>query len=149
MSQLITDPEEIRELYEFIKQKPLSYPDYSLWAEKCHRELQMGYKKGLVYRIDEKIIANMIFQPHKEDALCLEIKNGRVEYGFEGRGIFTELYHAVEKYAKEKGFKRIICDAHAESEQVVNRFLKWGFKIESRENLYKGGLELILVKDID
>jgi len=149
MPALITNPDEIKELYEFIKQKPLGYPDYLIWAEKCYCELQQGYKKGLVCRMDEKIIANMVFQPHKQDKSCLEIKNGRVEEGFEGRGIFTALYFEVEKYARENKFKRIVCDTHSSNKAVVSRFLKLGFKIEAQEDLYQKGLEIMLAKDID
>ena len=60
MNGLITDPDEIRELYEFIKQKPLDYPDYLLWVEKCYLELQSGYKKGFAYRMNGNIIADFV-----------------------------------------------------------------------------------------
>jgi ribosomal protein S18 acetylase RimI-like enzyme len=149
MPELITDPDEIKELYEFIKQKPLDYPDYLIWVEKCYRELQMGYKKGFVCRQDGKIIADFVIQPHKQHSQCLEIKNAQVADGFEGRGIFTAMYSEIEKYAMENKFKRIVCDAHASNKAVINRFLKLGFKIEAQEDLYKNGLEILLAKDID
>ena len=149
MNGLITDPDEIRELYEFIKQKPLDYSDYLVWVEKCYRELQSGYKKGFVSRLDGKIIADFVVQPHKQNSNCLEIKNARVTDGFEGRGIFTAMYSEIEKYARENGFKKIVCDTHASNKAVVSRFLKLGFKIEAQEDLYKNGLEILLAKDID
>jgi len=43
--QLLTDPEEVQRLYEFIRRFPLDYPDYFQWLEKCKRELELGYKK--------------------------------------------------------------------------------------------------------
>ena len=129
MNGLITDPDEIRELYEFIKQKPLDYSDYLVWVEKCYRELQSGYKKGFVSRLDGKIIADFVVQPHKQNSNCLEIKNARVTDGFEGRGIFSGLYRTVENYARENKFKRIVCDAHAANDAIISRFLKLGFRL--------------------
>lgn len=147
-NNLITDPEEIRELYKFIKSRPLGYPDYLIWVEKCFRELQIGEKKAVAYRVNGKIVANLVFQRHKEDGRLLELKNGRVDEAYMGRGIFAELLRETESYARDNGFLRIICDTH--DENVTQVFQALGYRIECRESLYEPGmLETILVKDIE
>ncbi|MFH1065698.1 MAG: GNAT family N-acetyltransferase [Nanoarchaeota archaeon] len=148
MSKLIINPDEIKELYEFIKQKPLDYPDYLTWVEKCYRELQSGYKKGFVSGIDGKIIADFVVQQHKQEPDCLEIKNAQVAGGFEGRGIFTAIYSEIEKYARENKFKRIVCDAHATNNAIIAGFLKLGFRVVAHEKLYNSGLEAIMEKEL-
>ena len=72
---LLTDPEEITRVYGFVKQFPLDYPNYSLWLEKCRRELELMYKKAF-YTSDnsENIIGSVIFQRHKQERSILEIK---------------------------------------------------------------------------
>lgn len=147
-TQLITDPEEIRQLYEFIKRFPYDYPDYLTWVEECFRELQLGYKKAFVYRVNNQIVGNLIFQQHKEDPKVLEMKNGRVEPRYRRKKIFTNLCNAIEKYARENGFKRIIADTHNDNTSIIQTLKKLGFEVETNEPLYSERLETILAKDL-
>jgi len=146
--ELIKDSEQVNQLYEFIKKMPLDYPDYNLWVEKCKRELELGNKKGLVIRDQDKIIAEMIFQPHKDDNKILEIKSARVDENYRGRGYFGIFLAEAEKYARKNGLKRIMIDCHSDQMKIVETTLKYGFSLESNEKLYNDKLESILVKDI-
>lgn len=148
-TQLITEPEEIEQIYEFIKRFQYDYPDYLIWVEQCFRELQLGYKKAFVYKINNEIIASLIFQQHKTEPKILEMKNARVKPRYRRRKIFTSLYDAVEKYAKEKGFKRITCDTHKDNLPVIQTLKSLGFTIEAEETLYtRKRLESILSKNL-
>ncbi len=146
--ELIKDPGEVTQLYEFIKKMSLDYPDYQLWVEKCKRELELGIKKGLVMRDNDKIIAEMVFQNHKDDNKILEIKNVRVDDAYRGRGYFGIFLAEAEKYARKHDLKRIMVDCHSDQIKIVETTLKYGFKLESNEKLYNDKLESILVKDI-
>jgi RimJ/RimL family protein N-acetyltransferase len=147
--KLISDPEEIKRLYEFIQKFPYDYPNYMAWVDKCYRELQLGYKKAFICINDGEIIANLIFQKHKQDPKSLELKNGRVDERYRRRKIFTSLYRAVEHYAHENGFLRIIADTHIDNQSVITTLENQGFVIEAKENLYhKDKLEVILSKKI-
>jgi len=147
--RLISDQKEIKQLYEFIKRKPLDYPGYLDWLEKCKRELELGCKKAFAYFAKDQIVANIIFQRHKKDPLVLELKNGRVDEGYSGRGVFRKLIDEVENYAKNEGFKRIVGDCHIENVEVIQVLEKLGFRVESAEKLYeKTRVESVLAKEL-
>lgn len=145
---LVTDPGEIKRLYAFIKAQPLDYPNYDAWVEKCLQELQAGVKHALVARTNELILANVIFQTHKQEPRILEVKNCRVDISYRGKGIFTKLMVAVEEYAREKGYQRIIVDAHTSNIPFIKAAERTGFRKDGEEPLYNEKLETILVKDI-
>ncbi|MBI4448287.1 GNAT family N-acetyltransferase [Candidatus Woesearchaeota archaeon] len=147
--KLVTDPDEIKSLYEFIKKFPYDYPDYLMWVEKCYRELQLGYKKAFVCKADEVIVANLVFQKHKDDSSSLELKNGRVDGGYQRKKIFSSLYNAAEAYAKENGYSRIVCDTHKDNKPVIATLKKLGFEEEAQESLYQNDkLEAVLSKKL-
>ena len=148
-ANLVTEPEEIRKLYEFIKACPLDYPDYLAWVDKCFKELERGYKKAFAYKINDNIVGNIIFQKHKENPHVLEIKNCRVEPEYRRQHIFTELYNLVERYAKDYGFKKIICDTHSDNTTFIRTMEGMGFKRKREETLYSQRLETILAKDLE
>lgn len=145
--KLVTDPNEINELYQFIKQYPLNYPNYSEWLKKCKRELELGYKKAFVYKLKGKIIADLIFQPHKQDSSLLELKNIRVIEEHRKKKVFSKLLKEAISYARQNRFKKIVVDAHADSE-VIKPLQKLGFSVESYENLYDSKLETVLGLDL-
>jgi len=146
---LVKDEEEIKQLYEFIKKFPLDYPSYFDWVEKCFRELQLGYKKAFVYKPNGHIVANLIFQKHKEDPKIIELKNGRVEEHYQRKKIFTLLYKAVEDNARQNNFLKIIGDTHKDNIPVIKTLKELDFKIEAEQSLYeKSKLEIILSKEL-
>jgi len=146
---LVKDEEEINRLYEFIKKLPLDYPGYLDWAEKCFRELQLGYKKAFVYKPNGHIVANLIFQKHKKDPKIIELKNGRVEKHYQRKKLFTLLYKAVEEYARKNNFLKIVGDTHKDNIPVLKTLKELGFNIEAEQPLYeRGKLEIILSKEL-
>lgn len=147
MARLITEPEEINQLYEFIKKHTLDYPDYMIWIKKCFRELQLGYKKAIVAKDKDRIIAGIIFQEDKRDSRILELKNGRVNAKYRMRGIFKTIIKKIDDYAKQNSFKKIQCDSH--NKDVIKTLKKLGFVIEAEETLYSSEkLETILSKEL-
>src|SRR3989344_2884256 len=101
--KLVTDLNEVNELYQFIKKYPLSYPNYSEWLKKCKRELELGYKKAFVFKKDDEIIWGLIFQPHKQDSSILELKNGRVIDEYRRKKVFSTLLNEAIFYAQQNG----------------------------------------------
>src|SRR3989344_7212594 len=93
--ELITDPIEIQQLYDFIKSFPLNYPDYDNWLEQCYEELCLGTKKAFVCKLEGIIIGNLIFQRHKREPTILELKNGRVDSQYRRRNIIGRLLREV------------------------------------------------------
>lgn len=149
IKKLITGPDEIKKVYEFIKQFPLDYPDYGRWLEKMKRELELRYKSGFFVTNKKGVIGSIIFQPHKQDSSVLELKNLRVLPSYEKKGIGAKLLKLAEDYAIEKGFKKLQGDAHEDNFKVIRFMLKHGFRRESKENLYlPSKIEVILSKEI-
>lgn len=144
--KLVTGGEEIKQLYEFIKSRPLDYPGYLRWVEKCRRELELGSKNAFVYLVGENIVANAVFQAHKQDPFVLEIKNMRVEEPYRRNGIFKKLVKRVGDYAGASGFRRLVCDCHAGNEEVIAALTAVGFEVEGNERLYDDKFETILAK---
>lgn len=140
--------EEIQKLYDFVRRFPLDYPDYFVWLEKCRRELELGYKKAFCsISSGGEVVGSIIFQPHKQESSVLEIKSARVDPSCKQYGIGTALIDLVEKYAKEKGFRRIRGDAHP-GNPVIEFLRRRGYKIEAQESLYTPSLEIVLCKEV-
>lgn len=145
---LITDAEEIKRLYDFIRAQPFDYPGYLEWVEKCRRELELGSKRALVARSQGVIVANLIFQAHKQEPHVIEIKNVRVDPHYQRRGLFTQLERQLEVRVTQEGYRRIIGDTHATNIPFIAASQKLGFRKVAEESLYNAVLETILVKDL-
>jgi GNAT superfamily N-acetyltransferase len=146
--KLVSDNDEIGQVYNFVKGFPLDYPHYLDWLEKCRRELESGYKKAFC-AIDStgRIAGSLIFQPHKKDSSVLELKNLRVAPGYEKHGIGAQLVVAAESYAKCHGFRKVQGDAHLDT-PVLAFMLKRGYLVEGKESLYTTSLEAIISKEV-
>lgn len=145
----IKEPNEIQEVYDFIKSFPLSYPDYNLWVEKCRKELESGYKKGFYAKDFNMVIGSVIFQMHKQDKSILEIKNFRVLQEYANKGIGSGLYKLTEEYAKKENFEKVQVDAHFDNNLTIKFLLNKGFLIIKKEALYTPlKLEIILSKEL-
>jgi len=146
--KLLSDSDEIDRVHNFLKDFPLDYPNYFDWLEKCRRELEIGYKKA-VCAVDStgRIVGSIVFQPHKEDRLVLELKNMRVAPSCANRKIGTRIINAAEVYARRQGFRKVQGDAHLDN-PVLEFMLKRGYRIEAKESLYTEKLEAIIGKTI-
>lgn len=138
--------EEIMKIYQYIKSFNLNYPNYNGWIEKCKKELESGYKKAYYYKRNSDILGVIIFQPHKKEKNTLEIKNFRVSPLNKKRGIGSILFDSVEQHTKKQNFKKIQVDTH--NNEMIDFFLKRGFKIIKKEALYSPSqIETILQKN--
>ncbi len=152
--RLITDPKEINAVYEFLKSQDLDYPQYDEWCRKAKREMELGYKKIIaIYSKDKSgnsfVIGELVFQQHKTDSSMIELKNLRVDRQYRNKKICTALLADVETYAREQGYKKIICDASSNSEDIVAVMTKRSYRIEAKESLYTAKrIDVILAKDL-
>lgn len=147
--QLLTNPEEVQRLYEFIRQFPLDYPDYFVWLEKCKRQLELGEKKAFYAIRDNEIVGDVIFQNLREDATVLEVKNFRVAENSRHVGVGSALETMLYSYGKSNGFKKIQVDTHQDNHEMIQFLIKKGYTIESQEFLYLANKpEIILSKKL-
>jgi ribosomal protein S18 acetylase RimI-like enzyme len=139
---------EINKVYDFVKQFPLSYPNYYSWIEKCKIELEKNQKKAFfVINDEDKIVGSVIFQRHKEEKQVLEIKNFRVDSNYERQEIGSLLEREVVKYGKENEFEEIQIDSH-KGEPIIKFMKKRGYELKGEECLYDERIEVILRKKI-
>ncbi|HLC72540.1 MAG TPA: GNAT family N-acetyltransferase [Candidatus Nanoarchaeia archaeon] len=145
---LVTDMEEIRRLYDFIRAQPFDYPRYLDWVEKCKRELELGIKRALVVKSQGIIVADLVFQAHKQERGVIEIKNVRVNPNYQRRGLFRQLVEQLEEQVMQEGYRRIVVDTHATNMPFITASQRLGFRRVAEEPLYSDQLEVILVKDL-
>ncbi|MFH1637699.1 MAG: GNAT family N-acetyltransferase [Candidatus Woesearchaeota archaeon] len=145
--KLLTDPDEVKRLYEFVKKYPVDYPDYFIWLEKCRRQLEFGEKRAVYATNQSNIIGSLIFQKDKEEHSVLELKNLRVAEEYSGKGAGSALEEMACSFGKANGFKRIRADTH--SDYVVRFLSRRGYAIEAEEELYVvKRKEIVLSKEL-
>mgnify|MGYP001613438725 CR=1 FL=1 len=84
---------------------------------------------------------------HLQD--ILEIKNFRVPLEYRRMGIGSQLYNETERYAKERGFRKIQIDTHEDNFNLIKFLLNNGFKIILKEYLYNlYQIEAVMQKDL-
>ena len=147
--KLLSNPEEVQRIYDFVKQYPLDYPDYFVWLEKCRSQLEMGEKKAFYATNRDSIIGSVIFQRHKEEESILEVKNFRVSEEHAGKGVGSALELMLCSYGRSNGFKRIRVDTHHNNFPMIQFLIKRGYVLEGEETLYVADKpEIISAKDL-
>ncbi len=147
--KLLSNPEEVQKLYDFVKQYPLDYKDYSIWLEKCRRQLEIGDKRAFYATNKGSIIGSVIFQRHREEDSVLEVKNFRVSEKHSREGVGSTLELMLCSYGRSNGFKRIRVDTHHDNFAMIQFLIKRGYFLESEENLYVSVKpEVILAKNL-
>ncbi len=141
---------DIRKLIEFMSQHPLQYPNYQDWIQRSEPEINAGYKQAILSFSDKRIVGNLLYQPHKEIASTLEIKNLRVHPGVRQRyfGIFMLKQLEVEA-RRRKSIDTVMVDTRASQTDVLSLLQKAGFRETARAPLYDSNEEdVILTKPI-
>ncbi|MBI5871803.1 GNAT family N-acetyltransferase [archaeon] len=147
--KLLTDSEEVRKVYEFIKQYPLGYPDYFVWLKKCRRQLKIREKKCFYASSRGHIIGCFIFQRHRKEPSVLEVKNFRVSEEHSRKGVGSALEIILCSYGRTNNFKRIRVDTHHNNFPMIQFLIKRGYTLEGEEKLYMPDTaEVILYKDL-
>ncbi len=102
--------------------------DYEFISEKNFKEALKDPKNHLIlYKNKEKTIG---FCYYKERNNHIYLEEIHVKKEARGKGIGSKMLNLVEKFAKRKGYKEIILDAHI---SAVNFYLKKGYKIRKKD----------------
>lgn len=146
---------DLKTLENFLTNQNLGYPNYEKWIKKtCLPELYFGEKKGYCVRVNENnaIVANIIFQQHKQLPKTLEIKNLRVDNKLRRRDIAHFLMKQAEVQAISKNNELIILDFRAEiknySREILNFLLFCGYEILYKTELYHPGVDFVMIKKL-
>ena len=144
--KLAESKKEIEDIFQYINDLDLDYPNYKEWIQECKRELEIGYKKAFYSEKDLEINGVIIFQPHKKNKNILEIKTFWVSPQSRKQGIGLSLFNLIEEYATKNKFKIIQIDTH--NNELINFLLKRNLEIVGKENLYSPPQEETILQKI-
>jgi GNAT superfamily N-acetyltransferase len=145
----VGDRRDLRHLQQFLIQQSLWYPSYEEWVhDTCIPEIDLGYKTGLIAYERNRVVGDIIFQPHKNLPKTREIKNLRVDPTFKRRDLAHFLLRQVEE--ENKGdFERIVCDTDKRQSAVVKLLLFSGYRTIQETPLYdSNNIDIIFHKEI-
>src|SRR4051812_47909483 len=111
------DYTEVRRLLDFLWKQRLGYPNYSDWVARAGGEIDVGYKQSIIAFEDNRIVANVIFQPHKEIRGIREIKNLRVDTSVRVRKFGSFLLRQAE-FTNSSEYDWLMCDFRADQKEV-------------------------------
>jgi ribosomal protein S18 acetylase RimI-like enzyme len=135
---------EIRMTVDFLARQPLDYPKYQEWVGRAEAELFQGHKRALLAFLDGHLVADLVWQPHKQVSQLLEIKNLRVHPRVRQRDFGRFLLRQVETLP---GFAGIICDVRENETGIRDFMVRCGYTIAAKLPLYESTkADLILTK---
>lgn len=127
------DDKDLKPLERFLFSQDLGYSGYEKWIKKtCLPELYFNQKQGLAVIANNAIIADIIFQQHKQLPETLEIKNLRIDSRYRKRDIAHFLMKQAEVYARQTNQEQIIADFRANkqySKELLKFILFCGFQV--------------------
>ena len=140
---------DIDNLASFLLPRPLSYKKYEQWLEKAITELYSGYKQVALGFSHGKLVASLMFQPHKTIKKFCELKNARTLEEFQNRYMLSFMLRQVEVIAKQQGNLAIVGDTRSDRLDIITFLLKNGYKEVARADIYNESYEDVeFMKDL-
>ncbi len=141
----LEDEKELEDLINFLRHQDMSYPNYQDWVSKTRHEIDSGTKKSILAFDERTLIAEIIYQKHKQLPNVIEMKNLRVHPKYERRGFAYFLIRQVE--AENRTASAIICDARASLRDIHYLLIFLGYTSLLQTPLYDdNNLDTIFVK---
>jgi|SRR3989344_3249866 len=145
----VDDSRDLKLLRNFLHNHELGYPRYDEWVDcTCAPEIENGYKRGIIALHENKIVGDMIWQPHKELPRTTEGKNLRIHPGVRGRGLAYFLMRQCESESRAIS-DTLLVDVPGDQQDVKMFLLRYGFSVLYQAHLYDDKrLETIMVKKL-
>ncbi|MBI2449000.1 GNAT family N-acetyltransferase [Candidatus Pacearchaeota archaeon] len=145
----IEDRTDLKELIDFLAYQDLGYPRYQEWVQRTEHELDSGYKKAILAFSERYLVADLIYQQHKEAACFLELKNLRIHPAFRLRGFGRFMLRQVEVEHAEQ-YEAIICDARANQSDTIKFLESCGYSPLITCPLYDQNTpEIVMIKSLN
>jgi len=125
--QSLESSAQLKRLRDFLSWQDLGYPKYKEWVDKAENELKTGYKSAILGSSEGKLVADLIYQPHKNIPSLMEIKNLRVHPSFEMRYFAKFMLKQVEVDSKQN-YNGLIVDTRADRLDFIKFISSCGFK---------------------
>lgn len=118
----LQDTRQLKQTINFLARQDLGYPNYDRWVQRTEYELDKGYKEAILAFSEDRVVGDLVYQPHKEIQRVLELKNLRIHPDLRMRDFGRFMLKQVEVENSGK-YNTIICDCRANQTEVV-KFLK-------------------------
>lgn len=137
----VEDERELTMLREFMLSQYQYYPDYNLWVDsKCIPRIQTGEYKNIIVVSDKRVIANAIT---RADGSNIEVKNFRIDPNYQNRDLGHFLLAQVSHLNPGKP---LVLDVTVDNFRGVEFFLRNGFHIKRKAQLYRAGQDEYLME---
>ena len=74
----VSNSSELKALVDFLIKNNPGYKGYEDWVQRSEYEMDAGYKRTILAYSNDVMVADLIWQPHKQLPRTKEIKNLRV-----------------------------------------------------------------------
>lgn len=115
--RLLADRKDLSRLVNFLHTQSLGYLDYDDWVQRAEHEIDSGYKTAVLGFSSGYLVADLIYQPHKQLVRVREIKNLRVHPSVRRR----DFAHFMLKQAEVESpdYQAIICDVRKDQPEAM------------------------------
>ena len=144
----IEDEKELKLLLNFLIKQDLGYPNYEEWVQKSEYEIEKGLKIPILGLSGNELVADLIYQKHKELSNSLEIKNCRVISPLRYRDFARFMFKQVEIEAKRK-YDSIVCDVRSTEIRTIEFLLNINYIPLNKKPLYDNKLDIIFFKSLE
>lgn len=139
----IEDERELAMLREFLLTQKQYYPLYQEWVDsKCLPRIEKGEYQALVVIADNRVVGDAV---HQLNPLNVAIKNFRIDPCYRNRELGNCLMSQVEYLHPEK---RLNLDVTCANFSGVEFFIRNGFHIRGKEQLYLPGQDEYLLEKL-
>ncbi|MBN2421297.1 GNAT family N-acetyltransferase [Candidatus Woesearchaeota archaeon] len=140
----VQDERDLRKLREFMLTQPQFYPGYRDWVDgKCVPRIASGQYKNLVIFSKDIVVGGSVYRFLDENNV--EIKNFRIDSHYRNRDLG---HFAMRQVEQESKGKIINLDVSIDNHSGVEFFIRNGFHIFGKKQLYKPGQDEYLMKKI-
>ena len=140
---------DLLRLIDFLRIQDLNYPNYQDWVSRTEAELDNGWKTGVIALDCNRVLGDVLWQPHKQLPRVREIKNMRVHPSVRERYFARFLMKQAEVEDKEN-FDSLMLDLredHPERRPLMNMLVSMGYTKLCAVNLYDTNVrDVIMVK---
>ena len=139
---------DVLDLCDFLIKQDLGYPQYDDWVQRAEHEVDSGYKTVVLAFSGNRLVGDVIYQPHKELARVREIKNIRVHPRVRGRNFGRFMVRQAE--VEPPTYDAIIVDARIDQQDIVGLLRVEGYVPLVTVPLYDENMpDVVMIKSFD
>lgn len=134
----------LKRLIDFISKQDLKYKGYQDLVQRAEYELDIGFKHAILAFSWNRLVGDLIYQPHKNLTGFLELKNLRISPDIRIRDFAHFMLRQVE--AENKG-DAIICDLRPSEHEAMKLLFASGYTPIGAKSLYdKNNEDIVMIK---